>query len=228
MKIVSLGMNCETSSRLQFYFGKIESYPFSWAKINDPYKFLNVLKDFSNLYSGEVTLQEPGMLKFSNSEIGLHVVDRKGVLIKTLDKTSFDENRNFYLNQVSSKFSHLINKFCLLKNEDVVFVHLIDKKIDDVNDYVRQLSSLLKIYSTKMKLIILIPKNLYNDIEIEENLEVFMLKKLSNNPGFPAYDGDRKGWYKAFKSIGMKGKPFGYFIKTSKILRPFLKLIGKI
>lgn len=58
--IVSLGMNCEVSSRLQFYYGKISSYPFSWSKINDKELLVDCLdNDFKDLLTGDISIQEP-------------------------------------------------------------------------------------------------------------------------------------------------------------------------
>lgn len=56
--IISLGYNCEVSFRIKDFFGKLESYPFTWVYINNQIpQFVDVLKNFDKLLLKKIIYQ---------------------------------------------------------------------------------------------------------------------------------------------------------------------------
>ena len=71
--IVSLGYNCEVSFRIEDFTGEgIDSYPFSWAYVNDSEHFITCLWELDGLLSGKIEVLPWGMFLDKKYQIAFH------------------------------------------------------------------------------------------------------------------------------------------------------------
>lgn len=114
---VSLGYNCEVSFRIQDFWGRLESYPLSWAYILNRNYLIEALNHLDKILTGDINVTPWHMVIDEDYKISLHLklyTDKLFLDDGTLD--IFYASKSIF--ELKSRFSHLVNKFLdLLKSE---------------------------------------------------------------------------------------------------------------
>jgi len=106
--IISLGLNCEPSYALEDMYGRLDSYPLSWALVPDVSNLLNALKCMDALFSEGYDIAQGSfdMFRCKHTHIQFH------------GKTSLRANNyqddivEAAFNELTSRMRYLHRKFC--------------------------------------------------------------------------------------------------------------------
>ena len=213
--IISLGYNCEVSFRIKDFFGKLESYPFTWVYINNQIpQFVDVLKNFDKL-----------LLKKNNLSVvpwGMILDNKYNVLFHTKGdiREMFDQNHtpikkilDLKISELKSRYKHLCFKFndLLFSDDRTLFVIKIDCQngydVKDIIKFVKKINLFFKCnYKSKKYLLLVVVENkFYNKIKKMNSkyIVVKYVKKFASD-AYTDIDGDWEGWNDIFKSVCLK------------------------
>ena len=70
--IVSLGYNCEISFRIEDYYGKLDSYLFSWSFEDSRKGFIKALENIEDVFEGDLELCPDHMIRDKKYQIRFH------------------------------------------------------------------------------------------------------------------------------------------------------------
>lgn len=209
--IVSLGYNCEVSFRIEDFTGEgIDSYPFSWAYINDSEHFLTCLWELDELLSEEIEVLPWGMFLDKKYQISFHGKGDAKELFN-LDgslNTLIAERR---INELKARIRYLIKKFKKLLNseEKTLFILKIHPQERDGGFFLIKgvLDFLRKNYISQkfMVLAVLEESNRIlgegiSELPIGAQLQVRYIRAYANDSETKS-GGDIRGWNNALSSV---------------------------
>ncbi len=119
--LVSLGYNCEVSFRLEDYYGKLDSYLFSWSFEDSRSGFIKALENMEDVLQGELKLCPDHMIQDVKYKIRFH--PRYDILPKTGDTT--DKQYIEAVDELKSRVDHLKKKTIDLFSGDHKIVFII-------------------------------------------------------------------------------------------------------
>lgn len=200
-KIVSLGYNCEVSSRIKdIVKSEFDSFPFSWVYIGSIQKFVEALNNIDDILKNEIVLLPSGMVKDVKYNISFH--------LKNIYKNVKDENERYnkQIEELKSRFKHLVHKFKkLLKSKHKTLFIIKYKKNESFNYYFDIVKFFLNNYLSKnFKILIVFEKqvpvefyenNIYGDFVLFHTIKEFA-KDNETEIG-----GDINGWHEAIRSV---------------------------
>lgn len=228
-EIVPLGFNCEISFRIEDWFGKVNSYPFSWSyPFNRDIVVDELNNGLKNILSETVSICHDKrirrMVVCDKTQITFHpkgdFIDKNGII--NLEPATIE---------LKSRFAHLRDKFeKLIKDQDkfILFIcGLTDNGESSDKDYVLRLYSVLKSICITDHFILLIvadSKRYTDELKLLENdnLKIRMVRKFGNQKRVD-FSTDGKNWGKIFAEfLGNKGKAkYTYRLTKRRIIRIF-------
>lgn len=200
-KIVSLGYNCEVSSRIrEIVKGEFDSYPFSWVYIGSIQKFVDALKNIDDILKNDIVLLPSGMVKDVKYDISFHL---KKIYNNIEDEK---ERLNKRIAELKSRFAHLVSKFKkLLKSKQKTLFIIKYKKNENINTYFDIVKFFIENYTSKNFKILIVfegevptkfyENNIYKDFVLSSTVKEFA-KDTETETG-----GDIEGWHSAIKSV---------------------------
>lgn len=113
--IVSLGVNCEVSYHLNRVFGFVDSYPLTWAFVDDVKYLPGFLQDPHRLFESKNVQHDYSCNMCFYAEYGIHFHCQGGpeTLLDETGKVSPDKSRQA-LDEVASRMRYLSDKFLAL------------------------------------------------------------------------------------------------------------------
>ena len=197
-KIVSLGYNCEVSTRIKEYMkGNFDSYPFSWVYIGSVSKFVGALNNLDSILSNEIVLLPSGMVKDTTYEISFHLKK------PTKCYDSKEEEYKAQIKELKSRFKHLVDKFKKLLNANFYTLFVLKhNKNGNLDDYKKIIDFFETNYkSKKFKILFVFQKEIQQDYfeAFKDNKFVYLyaIKEFAKDTDTEK-GGDIKGWYSSF------------------------------
>ncbi|MDM0822046.1 hypothetical protein QTI12_14785 [Clostridium perfringens] len=223
-EVVSLGYNCEVSFRIKDYFGKISSYPYSWAYCCDKNLFLKSLDNLDDILTGEITLLPlSGMFKCEKYNMNFHSSKHKENLV--VDGKPNKENVEKEIKNLKEKIKHLTKKFKDLLTSEKNTLFVIKIKHDEFNDekFIQEIySRLLKYYKSKRFLLLVVLEEKYLTKEIinleSERLKIRTVKYFAKDND-TLRGGDLVGWNSVFSEFKVKFTMIIFINKLKRILK---------
>ncbi len=197
-KIVSLGYNCEVSTRIKEYMkGHFDSYPFSWVYIGSIPKFVNALNNLDDILSNEIVLLPSGMVKDTTYEISFH-------LKKTANLYDSEEEKyKIQVDELKSRFKHLVDKFKKLLNAKFYTLFVLKhNKNGNLEDYKKVINFFENNYkSKKFKILFVFQKEIqqdyYDTFKDNKFVVLYTIKEFAKDTDTEK-GGDIQGWYSSF------------------------------
>lgn len=233
---ISLGFNCEISFRIRDYLrGKFDSFPFSWAYIDDFSGLVDALNNFDNLTNSSTTLKPNGMLQLNEFKMSFHL--RQKVFTKTGE---VDQNLlNEMTTELKSRLAHMIEKFknVMQSQKRKLFVIKFRNNAECAL-HLPNIYEYLNKNCAPQSFEILVVCEEANKVEIPtttpEHVFVETIKNFADESQTKT-DGDLKGWHNAFNAMEVafggkaqkQQKPSKFAAFKSKVKQiGFFKTIG--
>lgn len=201
--IMSLGYNCEVSFRIEDYFGKLDSYLFSWSYEEDRNAFLQALSAIESVFTGRVELQPDHMFRDEEYKIKFH--PRYDILPKTgdVDPELYEKG----LDELRERLAHLkkktVDAFC--GDRPIVFIMKVENR--GIEDNKKYISEVVKVLKKSVKahfiLVAVIEKRAATSELLLMQNDVLMIRTLKRFAPVKHTDvsGDTKGWYKILREV---------------------------
>lgn len=197
-KIVSLGYNCEVSTRIQEYMnGHFDSYPFSWVFIGSIPKFVNALNNLDDILANEIVLLPSGMVKDTTYEISFHLKEPAN------SYHSEEEKYKVQIEELKSRFKHLVDKFKNLLNANFYTLFVLKyNKCANLEDYKNVIHFFEENYkSGKFKILFVFEKEIQKEyfeyFKTNQHVILYTIKEFAGHTD-TKYGGDIQGWYSSF------------------------------
>ncbi len=222
--VVSLGYNCEISFRIEDYFGKLESWPFSWTYVLDKERFLKYFDDLHTIFNKSVSYcTDPrvnSMIQCDESLICFHY------------RAEFEENDGSVseaifpkaVEELRSRISHLMDKFEGLlndKNRRTLFiVGLTDNGTMKDADFLAALNELLqkKCANKEYVLVAAVPRERWSKelTSLEsENVKIRQIRSFGTQR-CNDISTDMFGWGKIFGEFLGPKVPIAFYYRLSR------------
>lgn len=195
---MSLGYNCEVSFRVEDYFGKLDSYLYSWSFEEDRLAFLKSLSSIDDVFCGEVQLRPDYMIRDEKYRIKFH--PRYDILSKYEYPTP--EAYQSALKELKDRVEHLKRKTIdvMQGSQPIVFLMKIEDQGEKNN--ILYLKNVLDILKRQVKcafvlVAVMEQKSLTEAVRSlqEDILQIRTVKRFAPVKHTDIM-GDIKGWYK--------------------------------
>ncbi|MGN0384122.1 MAG: hypothetical protein ACI4DS_07620 [Eubacterium sp.] len=201
-KVVSLGFNCEVSFALKDYYGKLDSYPYSWCYSADRELMLSSLGHMEEILTGHVEcLPESNMFKCHKFQLSFHAKSNRDQL--EIDGVEQPEKVKESLMELRSRVGHLTDKMQALFNskESTLFIY----KLRFTNDWeednrfiIKLVEKLNELYKSHNFVLLVVVENVNRyKVTLKDN-EQLKVRVIDNFSGFYNVQGstDHAGWAK--------------------------------
>lgn len=188
--LIPIGRNCEIGIQLKRFFNFVESFPYTWCGIRDPYKFLD-----------------------EASCINFHA-KRSGAFFKEIPSELYEQERGNELKDLKERTYHLCNKLENIQKDNtkkklyMLTLHSIgNDSIHDLSErvlqYIDDLNSVLGMLDTNYDLLIVISNyNLSFNIQYAPNVYIRCLKYFSPTNYVSRVElSDVEGWNNIFNDF---------------------------
>ena len=196
--LVSLGYNCEVSFRLEDYYGKLDSYLFSWSFEDSRIGFIKALENMEDVLKGELKLCPDHMIQDQRYKIRFH--PRYDILPQTGEIT--DEQFIKAVEELKSRIDHLKNKtldLCKSEKEIIFIIKVASKSVKSNVKYLSNLRVALdKIQISNYQIVAVFERNaaLKEILALEDSrLKIRTVRKFAPLKHTDIM-GDIRGWYK--------------------------------
>ena len=140
--IVSLGYNCEISFRIEDYYGKLDSYLFSWSFEDSRKGFIKALENIEDVFEGDLELCSDHMIRDKKYQIRFH--PRYDILPKFGETT--DKQFEEAVKELKSRIDYLKSKTINLFNSNKRVVFIIKVESRDVSNNIKYINKVKEIF----------------------------------------------------------------------------------
>lgn len=227
--VISLGYNCETSFRLENFFGKINSMPFSWAYVMNRDLFPQALEEIDRLLEEEIQLLPDHMILCKTFQIKFH--PRYDILLPHGKMT--DDSFEQALSELRQRVEHLKSKHKELFLSDTRTLFILKVEGRGEKDAMRYIESVYRVLerqyrSGRFVLLAVLEKS--HITEGLKNLEQDRLKIRTLKKFAPVKHtdtmGDITGWWRLLVEFTGE-RPWAYFIRLWAVRFKWLQAVVK-
>lgn len=201
--IMSLGYNCEISFRIEDYFGKLDSYLYSWSFEEDRNAFLQSLQAIDSVFTGKIELQPDHMFRDEVYKIKFH--PRYDILPKTgeVSLESYEKG----LDELKERLEHLKQKTTAVFSgkRPIVFIMKVENKgVENNEKYILEAVEVLKkTVRTHFILVVVMEKKAVTSELLHIQSDVLLIRTLKKFAPVKHTDviGDTRGWYKILREV---------------------------
>lgn len=227
--VISLGYNCEVSFRLENFFEKINSMPFSWAYVMNRELFPQALEHIDDLLEQDIQLLPDNMIQCNTFQIKFH--PRYDILLP--DGKMTDESFDCALSELRQRVNHLKNKhkeLMLSNNRSLFIMKVEDRGEADGISYIKDVYQVLEKQYHSKNFVLLVVLEETAITEGLRNLESDRLKVRSLKRFAPVKHtdtmGDVIGWWKLLGEFTGE-KPWSYFKRLWRVRCKWLQAVVK-
>lgn len=212
-KVISLGFNCEISFALKDYYGKLDSYPYSWCYSADRELLLSSFDHMDEILTGHVEcLPESNMFKCNKFQMSFHAKTNRDQL--AIDGVEQPEKVKESLIELRSRVAHLVDKMNNLfeGNQSTLFIYKLRFTSDWEEDnkfILRMIEKLNELYKTHNFVLLVVVESINKyKVTLTDN-EQLKIRVIDNFSGFYNVQGstDHTGWSKILDEFShYKGK----------------------
>lgn len=227
--VISLGYNCEVSFRLENFWGKINSMPFSWAYVMKRELFPQALEHIDDLLEQDIQLLPDNMIQCNTFQIKFH--PRYDILLA--DGKMTDESFECALSELCQRVNHLKHKHkeLMLSDKRSLFIMKVEDRGEADNiGYIKAVYQVMEKQYRSGNFVLLVVLEKAAVTEGLRNLESDRLKLRSLKKFAPVKHtdimGDVMGWWKLLGEFTGE-RPWTYFKRLWRVRCKWIQAVVK-